>query len=223
MRRAHGTDTTAARAALEELCRTYWPPLYAYVRRSGRSPHDAEDMTQGFFARLLRLDSLATVAPERGKFRAFLLASLKHFLADEHDFAHAQKRDAGLTFSLDATVAEERYRAVPDEALTPDQVFERQWALTLLETVMQRLECEFEAAGKSRLFSELRFAIADEPGAHSAELAARLEMSDEALRVAVHRLRKRYRAALREELAQTVSCEAEVLDELRALKRVLSR
>nr|MDQ3622931.1 RNA polymerase subunit sigma-24 [Verrucomicrobiota bacterium] len=133
IRRARGTDTTAARDALAELCQNYWHPLYAYVRRSGCAPHDAEDLTQGFFARLLRLDSLAKVSREQGKFRAFLLASLKHFLADESDFASALRRDARVTISLDAAEAEERYRAVPAETLTPDQVFERQWAVTLLE------------------------------------------------------------------------------------------
>lgn len=222
VRRARESDTTGAQVALAELCQVYWPPLYAYVRRIGHSPHDAEDLTQGFFARLLRLDSLAKVTPERGKFRAFLLASLKHFLADERDFAHAQKRDAKLTFSLDTAAAEERYRAVPDPALTPDQVFERQWAITLLGTVMLRLQHEYEAAGRGVLFSELRFAIAGE-SVPSVELATRLAMSDEAVRAAIHRLRRRYRAALREELAHTVSSEAEVLDELHALKRILAR
>lgn len=223
VRRARESDTTGARAAMAELCKTYWPPLYAYVRRSGGTPHDAEDLTQGFFARLLRLDSLARVSRERGKFRAFLLASLKHFLSDERDFARAQKRDATLTFSLDAAAAEDRYRAVPDDALTPDQVFERQWAMTLLETVMERLRREYESSGRGELFSALRFAIVGEKSTDSAELAARLGLSDEALRVAIHRLRQRYRAALREELAHTVSSESEVLDELRALRLILSR
>src|SRR5688572_5201617 len=152
IRRAHGTDTTAARDALAELCQSCWYPLYAYVRRSGCDPQDAEDLTQGFFARLLRLDSLATVRREHGKFRAFLLASLKHFLADERDFASAQRRDARRTISLDAVAAEERYRALPAGTLTQDQMFERQWALTLLETVMQRLAREYEASGRGALF-----------------------------------------------------------------------
>lgn len=223
VRRARASDTTGAHAALAELCQTYWPPLYAYVRRSGRSPHDAEDLTQGFFVRLFRLDSLSQVSRERGKFRAFLLASLKHFLSDERDFSGAQKRNEKLTLSLDTAAAEDRYRAVPDNALTPDQVFERRWAMTLLETVMERLRREYEATGRGELFSALRFAIAGEKGANSAELAKQLGLSDEAIRVAIHRLRQRYRKALREELAHTVSSEAEVLDELRELQRILAR
>lgn len=224
IRRAHGPDTTEAREALAELCQNYWYPLYAYVRHCGHSPHDAEDLTQGFFARLLRLESLAKVNREQGKFRAFLLASLKHFLADQRDFASAEKRDARVTISLDAAEAEERYRTGPVETLTPDQVFERQWAVTLLETVMQRLAREYETSGRGALFSALRFAIAGEKSALPyRELAARVEMSEEAVRVAVHRLRQRYRAALREELSQTVTSEAEVNEELRELRRILSR
>ncbi len=224
IRRAHGTDATAARDALAELCQSYWYPLYAYVRRCGATPHDAEDLTQGFFARLLRLDSLAKVSCEQGQFRAFLLASLKHFLADQRDFASAQRRDARLTISLDREEAEERYRAVPAETLTPDQVFERQWAVTLLETVMQRLAREYETSGRTALFSELRFAITGEKSTLPyRELAARVGLSEEAVRVAIHRLRQRYRAALREELAHTVTSEAEVSEELRELRRILSR
>lgn len=224
IRRAHGTDTTAARDALSELCQTYWYPLYAYVRRSGCAPQDAEDLTQGFFARLLRLESLAKVSREQGKFRAFLLASLKHFLADQRDFASAQRRDARVTISLDAAEAEERYRAIPAETLTADQVFERQWAVTLLETVMQRLAREYETTGRGALFAELRFAITGEKSALPyRELAPRLELSEEAVRVAIHRLRHRYRVALREELAHTVTSEVEGLEELRELRRILSR
>ncbi|MGC3991503.1 MAG: hypothetical protein QM796_17815 [Chthoniobacteraceae bacterium] len=143
IRRARGTDPTTARKALEELCQTYWYPLYAYTRRCGYAPPDADDATQGFFARLLRLDSLGRVSGEQGKFRAFLLVSLKHFLADERDFASAAKRDARVTFSLNSTEAEERYRAVPADGLSPDEAFERQWAVTLLETVMRRLAGEY--------------------------------------------------------------------------------
>jgi RNA polymerase sigma-70 factor (ECF subfamily) len=224
IQRAHASDTAGARTALAELCQTYWQPLYAYVRRSGCSPHDAEDLTQGFFERLLRLDSLAGVRREEGKFRAFLLASLKHFLADQRDFASAQKRDARLTLSLDADTAEQRYLAVPAGTLTPDQVYERQWAMTLLETVMQRLAREYEESARGGLFAALRFAIAGEKSALPyADLAARLGMSEEAVRVAIHRLRQRYRAALREELAHTVTSDAEVHEELRELRRILSR
>ena len=224
IQRAHGTDTTAARAALGELCQNYWYPLYVYVRRCGHAPHDAEDLTQGFFARLLRLESLAKLNREHGKFRAFLLASLKHFLSDHRDFASAQRRDARVTVSLNADEAEERYLALPDGTLTPDQVFERQWALTLLQTVMQRIAREYEDSGRGDLFSELRFAITGEESALPyRDLALRLAMSEEAVRVAIHRLRRRYRTALREELAHTVTTEAEVIEELRDLRRVLSQ
>jgi RNA polymerase sigma factor (sigma-70 family) len=216
--------TPLEHATPSELCQTYWYPLYAYIRRQGSTPQDSQDLTQGFFARLLRLDSLAKVTQERGKFRAFLLASLKHFLADQRDFESAQRRDIGVTISLDDHEAEDRYRALAADTLTPDQVFERQWAVTLLDTVMQRLALEYEAAGQSLLFAELRFAITGEKSDFPyRQLAARLGLSEEAVRVAIHRLRRRYRVTLREELAQTVTSEAEVLEELRELRRILSR
>ena len=223
IQRAHGSDTTAARHALQELCQSYWYPLYAYVRRCGSTPHDAEDLTQGFFARLLRLDSLAKIDSRQGKFRAFLLASLKHFLADQRDFVSAQRRDVRATISLDVDEAEERYRTIPADTLSPDQVYERQWAVTLLEAVMQRLTHEYQESGRGSLFSELRFAIAGEKSTVPYRaLAARLGISEEAVSVAVHRLRQRYRAALREELAQTVGNEEEVREELRELRRIFS-
>ncbi|NQU09379.1 sigma-70 family RNA polymerase sigma factor [bacterium] len=211
-------DTSRARDALAQLCQTYWYPLYAYVRRRGYSPQDAEDLTQGFFARLLELDSLAAVAREKGRFRAFLLASMNHYLADEWDRASAQKRDARRTISLDALDAETRYAREPVDTVTPERLFERRWALTLLETVLHRLKKEYEAAGKRELFQQLRFAITgDKNAVPYADLAARLGMTGEAVRVAVHRLRRRYRQVLREEIAQTVTSPEEVKEELRAL------
>ncbi len=217
------SDTTRARDALAELCQTYWYPLYAYARRRGHSPHDSEDLTQGFFARLLRLNSLAGLSRERGKFRAFLLASMNHFLADEWQHASAQKRDVQRTISLDAEAAENRYRHEPVEHLTPELLFEKQWALTLLETVVQRLRAEYEASGRGALFMELRFAITGEKNdAPYAESAARLGMSEEAVRVAVHRLRQRYRQLLRAEIAQTVADESGLTEELRDLRRILA-
>lgn len=203
------------------MCKTYWFPLYAYVRRRGHSKEEAEDLTQALFEKLLKKNYLENLSHERGRFRAFLLASLKHFLADARDFASAQRRDARVTISLDAEEAEKRYCAVRGDTLTPDQVFERQWAVTLLETVMQRLAREYETSGRGALFSELRFAIAGEKRALPyRELAARLGLSEEAVRVAIHRVRQRYRVALREEHAHTVTTEAEVLEELR---RILAR
>ena len=221
--RAGRSDTTRAQAALADLCQAYWYPLYAYARRRGCSPHDAEDATQGFFARLLKLHSLAGVEREKGRFRAFLLASMKHYLADEHDRASAQKRDRALTISLDAQAAEERYRFEPADPVTPEQLFERRWALTLLETVMQRLSSEYEDSGRAALFAALRFAITgDKNTVPYAELAKDLGMTGEAVRVAVHRLRRRYRQVLREEIAHTVAEESEVADELNSLRRILS-
>jgi RNA polymerase sigma-70 factor (ECF subfamily) len=221
--RAARSDTTRARAALEDLCQAYWYPLYAYARRRGYSPHDAEDLTQGFFARILKLNSLADVGKEQGKFRAFLLASMNHFISDEWDRASAQKRGAQRTISLDAEMAENRYRSEPADKLTPEYLFERRWAMTLLENVVQRLRGEYEASGQGPLFMEMRFAITgDKNAVPYTDLAARLSLSEEALRVAVHRLRQRYRRALREEIAQTVADESEVTEELNCLRRILS-
>jgi len=222
LRVAH-SDTSRARAALEDLCQAYWYPLYAYARRRGYSPHDAEDLTQGFFARILKLNSLAEVDREKGKFRAFLLASMNHFIADEWDRSSAQKRAAQRTISLDAEMAENRYRSEPTDKLTPEHVFERRWAMTLLENVVQRLRGEYEASGQGALFVELRFAITgDKNAVPYAELASRLGMKDEALRVAVHRLRQRYRHALHDEIAQTVVNESDIVEELNCLRRILS-
>lgn len=218
---AGSADAARAEEALAQLCQTYWYPLYAYARRRGHGPHDAEDLTQGFFARLLRLNSLSDLSPERGKFRAFLLASMNHYLADERDRAGAQRRAAHRTISLDAELAEHRFRSEPVEHLTPERAYERQWALALLEAVLQRLGQEYEGSGRAALFAELRFAISGDKNAVAyAEIAARLAMSEEALRMAVHRLRKRYRELLREEIAQTVSDPAEVPQELEHLRRI---
>lgn len=217
------SDTTRARAALETLCQTYWYPLYAYVRRRGCSAADAEDLTQGFFARLLELESLGDVRREKGKFRAFLLAAMNHYLADARDRAFAKKRGMQQTISLDSHAAETRYGREPADTMTPERLFERQWAMTLLETVVQRLRSEYEADGKGGLFMQLRFAITGEKSAVPyVELATRLGLSDEAVRVAVHRLRRRYRKLLREEISHTVTTENEIADELQSLRRILS-
>jgi len=221
--RAARSDTTRARAALGDLCQAYWYPLYAYARRRGYSPHDAEDLTQGFFARILKLNSLAEVGRERGKFRAFMLAAMNHFISDEWDRTSAQKRAAQRTISLDAEMAENRYRSEPADKLTPESLFERRWAVTLLENVVKHLRSEYEASGQGALFMELRFAITgDKNTIPYAELASRLGLKEEALRVTVHRLRQRYRRALREEIAQTVADESEVVEEMNCLCRILS-
>jgi len=217
------SDTTRARAALENLCQTYWHPLYAYVRRRGYSPEDAQDLTQEFFARLLERNAVATVAPEKGRFRSFLLASLNHFLADEWDKARAQKRGGGKVISLDLQSAETRLGEIPVENFTPEKAFEHRWAITLLEQVYQRLGEEYRAQGKAALFETLRVTLAGKSDAAPyVELARKLEMSEGAVKVAVHRLRQRYRALLREMIADTVSSPDEVEDELRYLFRTLA-
>ncbi|MCW5555485.1 MAG: sigma-70 family RNA polymerase sigma factor [Verrucomicrobiae bacterium] len=217
------SDTTRAEAALARLCRTYWHPLYAYVRRRGHPPEDAEDLTQGFFAHLLGHGAVATVSPEKGRFRCFLLASFNHFLSDEWDKVRAQKRGAGNVISLDTKSAETWLSQLPAATLTPDQAFERRWAITLLEQVYQRLEAEHRQQGKGPLFNALRTTLAG-PGnsAPYAELALRLGMNEGAVKVAVHRLRQRYRTLLRETIAETVSTPAEVEEELRYLLRIVA-
>jgi RNA polymerase sigma-70 factor (ECF subfamily) len=206
-------------AALETLCRAYWYPLYAYTRRRGYSSDDARDLTQEFFARLLENRFLASVDRAKGKFRSFLLASLKHFLANEWDKAHAQKRGGGKApISIDAGVAECSYRLEPAYGITAEKVFERRWALTLLEQVLRRLRAEYVSSGKDHLFEALKAALVD-PGeaAGYRDIGCALGMSEGAVKVAVHRLRKRYRELLVDEIAQTVASPADVDDELHAL------
>lgn len=211
-------DSARARDSLQQLCQTYWYPLYAYARRRGQSPEDAEDSTQGFFARLLELNSLADVRREKGKFRSFLLASLNHYLSDERDRARAQKRGRGRVVPLDVNSAETRLNHEPADALTPEKYFERKWAMTLLDTVVQQLQREYESAGKGNLFMGLRFSIVGEKSGQAyAQLAAELKLGEPALRVAVHRLRQRYQRLLREEIARTVASEPEVDEEIRHL------
>ncbi len=217
------SDTTRARAALENLCQTYWHPLYAYVRRRGYSPEDAQDLTQEFFARLLERNAVATVAPEKGRFRSFLLASLNHFLADEWDKARAQKRGGGKVIPLDLQSAETRLGEIPVENFTPEKAFAHRWAITLLEQVYQRLGEEYRAQDKAVLFDALRATLAGKSNAAPyAGLARQLNMNEGAVKVAVYRLRQRYRALLRETIADTVSSPDEVEDELRYLFRTLA-
>ncbi len=210
------------RAALEELCRTYRPPLHAYACRTGLSPSDADDAVQGFFARLLRLESIAQARRERGRFRAFLLASLKHFLADARDRERAARRGSGRVVSLEVEEAAVR-RLAADAGPSPDAAFDQVWALTLLQQVGKRLEQDYRAADQAELFQALKFALAGEKSdLPYAELAATLAMTEPALRVAVHRLRQRYRQLLREEIAQTVETAEDIEDELRHLRRAVA-
>ena len=221
---ARQKDSPETAAALETLCRTYWYPLYAYVRRQGHSPHDAQDLTQEFFARLLQKDYLKAAAREKGRFRTFLIVALKRFLANEWDRVRAQKRGGGQPLlSLDAEVAEERYRIEPVEGATADKVYERRWALTLLDRTMTRLREEFTGGGKAAEFERLKACLTAERGEISyAEIAAALGQSEGTVRVAVHRLRKRFRAIFREEIAQTVSSAEDIEEEVRYLMGVLA-
>jgi DNA-directed RNA polymerase specialized sigma24 family protein len=207
-----------ARDALASLCALYWYPLYAYVRRRGHGPDDSHDLTQEFFARLLGKDFLAGVDRGKGKFRSFLLAACTHFLANERDRGRAKKRGGGrAVVSLDATDAEGRYRTEPADDLTPEKLFERRWALALLQQVMGRLRAEFEAKGKGHLFDRLRGFLVGEKGAGYRRASDELGLSEGAVKVAVHRLRQRYRELLHEEIGRTVGSAEEVEEEVRAL------
>jgi RNA polymerase sigma-70 factor (ECF subfamily) len=207
-----------AAAALASLCALYWYPLYAYVRRRGHGADEAHDLTQEFFARLLGKDFLAGVDRGKGKFRSFLLAACNHFLANERDRARARKRGGGrLVLSLDAADAEGRYRAEPAGGLTPEKLFERRWALALLQQVMTRLRDEFEAKGKGQLFDRLRGFLVGEKGTGYRQAADELRLSEGAVKVAVHRLRQRYRELLHEEIGRTVGAPEEIAEEVRDL------
>jgi RNA polymerase sigma-70 factor (ECF subfamily) len=218
------SDTTRAGAALEQLCRGYWHPLYHFIRRRGHAPADAQDLTQEFFARLLARQAVAEANPDRGRFRSFLLGSLKHFLADEWDKARAQKRGGGQMLPLDFASEESRLTHEPVETDTPETAYERRWALALLEQVYRRLEEEFGRAGKEKHFAVLRVALTGERSAVPyAELGRQLNTTEAAVKMAVHRLRQRYRELLREAIADTVSGPEEVADELRYLLQILAR
>ena len=221
--RAAQPDDSAARSALDALCRRYWFPLYAFARRRVAEVHEAQDLTQEFFLRLLEKNSLAAASPERGRFRSFLLTSLKNFLANEWDRANAQKRGGGRErLSLDWEVGESRLSLEPAHTDTPEREFERQWALTLLDNVVRRLQDEFALAGKSRQFELLKETLTGgRASVDYAVLASELSMSEEAARQAAHRLRKRYRELLREEVAATVESEQEVEDEIGRLLAAL--
>jgi RNA polymerase sigma-70 factor (ECF subfamily) len=213
-----------AGAALETLCRAYWYPLYAFLRRDGQKPEDAEDVTQAFFARLLERNDLAQVGREKGRFRSFLLAALKHFLCDEHDKQRAQKRGGGSeVISLDAASAEERYRLEPADERSPDKLFERRWAMTVLEHAAARLRDIYSAEGNAALYDELKpFLSGDKAAPPYAEVAARRGLSESAVKSAIHRLRVRQRELIRDEVAHTVSTGGEIDDEIRHLIAVLA-
>jgi RNA polymerase sigma-70 factor (ECF subfamily) len=212
-------STPQSDGALEELCRTYWFPLYAYVRRRGYSKEDAEDLTQAFFARFLARNYLAGLSAERGRFRAFLLASLKHFLINDWKKSQCQKRGGGeALLSLDWQTADTKFQVAATAEPSPDKAFDREWALALLAKVIERLQKKCEADGKAKLFAQLKmFLTAGKDGTAQAEVAKALGMEEGAVRVAIHRLRKRYRQLLRDEIAQTLADAADVDEEMRAL------
>jgi len=221
---AAGRSTSPqAERALEELCRAYWYPLYAYVRRRGHNREDAEDLTQGFFARLLEKDYLQAASRERGRFRTFLLMAFQRFLANEWDRSRAQKRGGDRTIvPLDAELAERRYQIEPVDELSADRIYERRWALTLIEETVGRLRQEFTDAGKVGEFEQLKaFLTADREKIPYAEMAVTLGQTEGGLRVAVHRLRRRFRELFRQEIAQTVSSPEEIEGELRYLLKAL--
>ena len=218
------TQVPQAAAALDKLCSTYWSPLYAYVRRAGHGPEDAQDLTQEFFARLLEKKYLKLADRERGRFRSFLLKSLQHFLVNEWVRGQAQKRGGGKkNFSLDEAAAERSYLQQPADQLSPENLYDRRWAMTLLERTMERLGADYAAAGKRELFDQLKGLLLTEGSAESyRRLAEPLAMSEGAVKVAVHRLRQRFRAAVRAEIAQTVATADEVDEELRCLMAALA-
>ncbi|MEO6785801.1 MAG: sigma-70 family RNA polymerase sigma factor [Chthoniobacteraceae bacterium] len=215
-------DSQRAHRALDHLCTAYWYPLYAFVRRQGYPPHDAQDLTQEFFARLLARNFLGDADPAKGRFRSFLLGALKHFLSDEWDRTHAQRRGGGQQpILLDAESAETRYQLEPADESSAKKIYERRWALVLLDRVLARLRDEFTREGKGHVFDELKTALTGGK-VPCAQIAGRLDVKEGAVRTAVHRLRQRYRDIVRAEIAETVASPAEVSAEMQHLFAALS-
>ena len=222
---AAGKSSSAQhKQALSTLCQTYWFPLYAYLRRGGYNAHESADYTQGFFAKMLEKHYLKQVKPMPGKFRSFLLASLKHFVANERARARAKNRGGGRTaLSFDFENAENQYALEPADDLSPDKVFEKSWALTVLERTMDRLESELAGKNRQKLFDHLRIYVgAEASSVPYSKAAAELGMTEGSVRVAVHRLRRRCRELLRDEIAQTVGAEDQIDDEIRGLFAALT-
>lgn len=216
-------ESAAAQEALEKLCRTYWWPVYSFIRRQGAGPEEAQDLTQGFFAVLLERRDLQVVRREKGRLRSFFLASVKHFLAKAHRHAVTAKRGEGKPpISLDELLGRKRADLEPPDTLSPDRIFERRWALTVLEQALARLENEYLAVGKVRLFEQLKKLLAGETGQRSqSEIAHEFGMTENAVNQAFYRLRQRYRELLHEEVAHTVVAPDDTEDELRHLIAVL--
>jgi RNA polymerase sigma-70 factor (ECF subfamily) len=218
--------TAQSRRALAQLCEIYWYPLYAFVRRQGQDANDALDLTQGFFARLLEKNDIASADRQRGRFRSWLLAAMKHFMANEWHKQRAQKRGGGkpvLSFDVDLGDAEDRYRMEPSHELTAEKIFDRRWALTLLGQVLGQLQREMESEGKGKQFEKLKqFLTGDRGDQPYKAVGKELSMSEGAVKVAVHRLRKRYRDLLRQEIAETVEGEEQVEEEISSLFAALA-
>ena len=224
VRAVNHENTAAANSALQELCQTYWYPLYTYVRRQGNDANTAADLTQAFFADLLQRDDLKNVDPSLGKFRSFLLTALKHFMINQWDKAQAQKRGGGKApLSLDFGEADNRYRLEPSHAQTPDLIYQKQWAKTLLERVSKTLRSDFSNRGKGHQFDKLKKFLAGKNSDETlGEAADQLEMSEVAVKVAVHRMRQRFGEILRAEIENTVSTPEEVDSEIQQLFDVFS-
>jgi RNA polymerase sigma-70 factor (ECF subfamily) len=217
-------DSAESDAALNELCQAYWYPLYAFARRQGYGPADAEDLTQGFFGRLLERHFVAQAEPDKGRFRTFLLTVFRRFMANEWNHQHTQKRGGfEAHVPLDTVLAESRYGAEPAQRDAPDVLFERQWAAALLDQVMRRLEREYVESGRARLFERLEACLTrDETALRYADIAGELGLTEAAVKMAMQRLRARYRVLLREEIAKTVGSPDAVEAELRDLFTVFS-
>lgn len=222
--RASHDNLDIAHQAMEELCRNYWYPLYAFVRRQGHPPANAEDLTQAFLAKLLKMNYLADVRREKGKFRSFLLMAIKRFIGHENERQHARKRGGHQQIvSIDQETAESRLCLEADRHLEPDVYFERQWAVALLERVMLKLREEYLATGRDKLFESLQGCLVkDEAAQPYAEIAAQLKLTEPAVKMAVSRLRARYREILRAEIAETVANPEEIEDEIRHLFKLFS-
>jgi len=212
-----------ARSALISLCENYWYPLYAYLRRRGYPADQAQDLTQEFFMRILEGRYLDRADPEKGRFRSFLLASLKFLVADEEDRQRAHKRGGGMVVRLEFSSGEERYQREPAHDETPERIFERRWALSVLDRVVEKLREDFVQHGRPEHFERLKVFLLGQSDAPYAALAREMNTSEGALKVAIHRLRKRYRELFRQEIADTVADPAEVESELRYLATVLAR
>lgn len=225
VRAAGKSSSDQQRKALEELCESYWFPLYAFLRRRGFDTHEAEDLTQAFFGQLLEKKDLGTADPKYGRFRSFLLVRLKGFLSDQRDRANALKRGGGRKIiSLSVQTAEGQYSLEPEDRLSPEMLFEKSWALTVLERTVDRLEAEMAGENKQELFEHLKVYLTTEKDAVPYEdMAAELDMTAAAVRVAVHRLRRRYRRLLRDEISQTVGDEDQIDEEMGCLFAALAR